>query len=59
MTFPDHFSGSAATYAAHRPTYPPALFAWLADAAPARDHAWDCATGSGRPPSPSPRTSRA
>jgi SAM-dependent methyltransferase len=48
VTFPDHFSGSAATYAAHRPTYPPALFAWLADAAPARGHAWDCATGSGQ-----------
>jgi SAM-dependent methyltransferase len=48
VTFADHFSAAAAGYAAHRPRYPAALFAWLAAAAPARRHAWDCATGSGQ-----------
>jgi SAM-dependent methyltransferase len=46
--FRDLFSAQAATYAAFRPSYPPALFAWLADVAPARTLAWDCATGSGQ-----------
>ena len=32
--FPDHFSAVAGAYASHRPTYPPALFDWLADQAP-------------------------
>ena len=48
MPFADHFSAAAAGYAAHRPTYPAALFTWLAAAAPARRRAWDCATGSGQ-----------
>ena len=48
MRFQDHFSRSAKGYAAHRPTYPPALFAELARLAPAHDAAWDCATGSGQ-----------
>ncbi len=30
MTFQDHFSSIAQDYAAFRPTYPPALFTWLA-----------------------------
>jgi hypothetical protein len=30
MTFKDHFSGHAAIYRDARPTYPPALFDWLA-----------------------------
>lgn len=47
-SFPDHFSGVAGAYAEHRPSYPPRLFAWLAEAAPRRDLAWDCATGSGQ-----------
>ncbi len=47
MGFKDHFS-VAKGYAAHRPTYPDALFAWLAEVAPAHDLAWDCATGSGQ-----------
>ncbi|HET7457292.1 MAG TPA: class I SAM-dependent methyltransferase [Gemmatimonadaceae bacterium] len=47
-SFPDHFSATAAGYAAFRPHYPPALFAWLAAQAPARRRAWDCATGSGQ-----------
>jgi len=46
--FKDHFSGRAAGYAAYRPRYPAALFAWLADQSPAREMAWDCATGSGQ-----------
>ncbi len=48
MPFADHFSHAAPRYAAFRPTYPDALFAWLAGAAPARRRAWDCATGSGQ-----------
>ena len=31
MSFQDHFSGHAGSYAAARPTYPPELFQWLAD----------------------------
>ena len=46
--FPDHFSAVASQYAAHRPDYPPALFAYLASIAPARRLAWDCGTGSGQ-----------
>jgi SAM-dependent methyltransferase len=46
--FKDHFSGNSADYAAYRPSYPPKLFAWLAEQAPGREMAWDCATGSGQ-----------
>jgi ubiquinone/menaquinone biosynthesis C-methylase UbiE len=46
--FKDHFSGHAGDYARHRPRYPDALFAFLADAAPSRERAWDCATGNGQ-----------
>jgi SAM-dependent methyltransferase len=48
MASTDHFSRFAATYASYRPTYPPELFAWLAEQAPSRKHAWDCATGTGQ-----------
>jgi len=48
MTFPDHFSDDASDYEAHRPTYPDALFAYLASLVPAHDLAWDCATGNGQ-----------
>ena len=57
MTAPgrDHFSHAPAAYAAFRPRYPAALFAWLAAqapagsaASPATHRAWDCATGSGQ-----------
>jgi len=46
--FSDHFAPVAANYADFRPTYPRALFKWLASLV--RDHtlAWDCATGSGQ-----------
>ncbi|MEW6563777.1 MAG: class I SAM-dependent methyltransferase [Pseudomonadota bacterium] len=46
--FPDHFSPLAAQYAAYRPTYPDALFEWLAAQTPGYDLAWDCATGNGQ-----------
>ena len=48
MTFPDHFSDHADRYEAFRPTYPDALFAYLATLAPSHDLAWDCATGNGQ-----------
>lgn len=47
-TSPDHFSAVAPSYAAYRPRYPGALFDFLADSAPARTLAWDCACGSGQ-----------
>ena len=46
--FKDHFSEVAAAYAAHRPTYPPALVDLLARLAPARRLAWDAGCGSGQ-----------
>ena len=42
------FSKVAASYAMARPTYPRALFEWLASVASAHDMAWDCAAGSGQ-----------
>ena len=44
----DHFSGHAAAYARHRPSYPPELFAWLAGQCRQRTLAWDCGTGNGQ-----------
>jgi ubiquinone/menaquinone biosynthesis C-methylase UbiE len=46
--FKDHFSAYAGDYASYRPRYPRELFTWLANVAPAREHAWDCATGNGQ-----------
>ncbi|HRK79102.1 MAG TPA: class I SAM-dependent methyltransferase [Thiobacillus sp.] len=46
--FKDHFSSASDRYAAYRPDYPAALFAWLAGQCAERDTAWDCATGSGQ-----------
>ncbi|MES1194587.1 MAG: SAM-dependent methyltransferase, partial [Opitutus sp.] len=48
MSFEDHFSTQAATYARARPTYPPALFAELARLAPGNALAWDAGTGNGQ-----------
>lgn len=48
MSFADHFSGHAGTYAEFRPDYPDALFEHLAGLAPSRRRAWDCATGNGQ-----------
>ncbi len=47
-SFADHFSGRSREYARYRPDYPEALFEFLADRAPDRARAWDCATGSGQ-----------
>lgn len=47
-SFPDHFSGHAGAYARFRPTYPEALFAFVASESPGHALAWDCATGSGQ-----------
>ena len=44
----DHFSGHADCYEAFRPTYPQALFAYLASLCPRHELAWDCATGNGQ-----------
>lgn len=48
MSFKDHFSGHASSYADARPGYPPALFHWLA--AQCRGHAlaWDAGCGNGQ-----------
>ena len=47
MTFADHFSAVAKTYATYRPTYPPALVDLLAERAP-HGTAWDVGCGSGQ-----------
>jgi len=46
--FVDRFASVSGDYAAFRPSYPDVLFEWLASVAPARESAWDCATGSGQ-----------
>ena len=42
------FGRAASAYVAARPTYPAALFDWLAEIAPRREHVWDCGTGNGQ-----------
>ena len=44
----DNFSSQAGAYARFRPQYPPELIAELVALAPARQAAWDCATGNGQ-----------
>lgn len=46
--FADHFSERAEAYAAHRPSYPASLFAFLVAQCPRHDLAWDCGTGNGQ-----------
>jgi SAM-dependent methyltransferase len=46
--FEDHFGSVSRRYAEARPTYPDALFEWLAVTAPGRSLAWDCGAGSGQ-----------
>ncbi|MBN8482451.1 MAG: methyltransferase domain-containing protein [Xanthomonadales bacterium] len=46
--FKDHFSGHAAVYRDARPSYPAALFDWLAERAPSRRLAWDAGCGNGQ-----------
>lgn len=48
MTFKDHFSRLAGQYCEFRPSYPAALFQYLAGLCPQRRSAWDCACGSGQ-----------
>jgi SAM-dependent methyltransferase len=48
MAFVDHFGAVSSQYAEFRPSYPEQLFAWLAEVAPGRRLAWDCATGTGQ-----------
>jgi ubiquinone/menaquinone biosynthesis C-methylase UbiE len=48
MSFQDHFSSLASLYAAHRPTYPRALFEHLISLVEGRELCWDCATGQGQ-----------
>ncbi len=50
--YADHFSAAASAYTRFRPSYPDELFDYLAEQAPARDAAWDCATGSGQAAGP-------
>ena len=47
-TFADHFASVASHYADSRPTYPVALFAWLAGQCREHALAWDCGAGSGQ-----------
>jgi SAM-dependent methyltransferase len=46
--FKDHFSEHAHSYAKARLTYPPDIFAWLAEIVPHQRVAWDCGTGNGQ-----------
>jgi SAM-dependent methyltransferase len=46
--FKDHFSAQAADYARFRPSYPDALIEFVANCAPHRACAVDCATGNGQ-----------
>jgi SAM-dependent methyltransferase len=48
MSFKDHFSGHAGTYAAARPRYPAALYEWLAGQCARRELAWDAGCGNGQ-----------
>jgi len=48
VAFADHFSEKSDAYARSRPTYPDALYAFIAGAAPGTGRVWDCATGNGQ-----------
>ena len=48
MSFKDHFSTQAATYAASRPRYPQALYDWLAAQCAGHRLAWDAGAGNGQ-----------
>lgn len=47
-TFKDHFSRQSTDYSRYRPSYPPALIAYVASLAPRHTLAVDCATGNGQ-----------
>lgn len=44
----DNFSLGSDKYAQYRPAYPAAFFKWLEGIIPAKENAWDCATGNGQ-----------
>ena len=44
----DHFSSQSDQYARYRPTYPPALYEFIALTAQGFEKAWDCGTGNGQ-----------
>jgi len=46
--FSDHFGSVATAYVDSRPSYPAALFDWLAAQCARRELAWDCGAGSGQ-----------
>lgn len=48
----DHFSGHAVDYAKFRPSYPDALFDWIAARTAGHDLAWDCGCGNGQATEP-------
>ncbi|HET6373825.1 MAG TPA: class I SAM-dependent methyltransferase [Candidatus Polarisedimenticolia bacterium] len=48
MQFADHFSSRAPDYARFRPSYPPALLAFLRGSTSRHRLAWDCGAGSGQ-----------
>ena len=48
MTFKDHFSGHARSYASFRPGYPEELFDYVATLPRQRRTAWDVGTGNGQ-----------
>lgn len=48
MAFKDYFSSQSGDYARFRPTYPEALFDFVAGQSPARGAVWDCGTGNGQ-----------
>jgi len=48
MQFADHFSRQAEIYAARRPRYPAAVFAWMAAQAARQECAWDAGCGNGQ-----------
>lgn len=48
MSFKDHFSGHASVYASFRPSYPQALFDFVASLPARHGLVWDCATGNGQ-----------
>ena len=48
MTFKDHFSGHAESYASFRPGYSDQVFDFVASLPCRRELAWDCATGNGQ-----------
>ena len=48
----DHFSDNAVDYAKFRPSYPEALFDWIASQVDRHDLAWDCGCGNGQATEP-------